>query len=271
MHSILPQKTMTEEMKNKIKDAIASETIFWGMVTRIGRMPDKTAYMEVPISEFGLVGTITMDEVDAEIERRSLVPLLGHNIPFLIIRIDEESGKVFCSRKQAQMKIKANMASDLANKTVLTGEVVRTAPYGVYVEVGGISGLLKNSDYINIAIPVSDFLSEGDSVKVVCKALSPNGKIQWEPAVKPKVENINYDVEEDTCVTGKVINLRPFESGGVGVFVRIGKGLDALCLLPPDMELNPGDQVSLKIVSVSSSDNSSTPPRVKGKLLRVLS
>lgn len=253
----------------KIEEAIAAETIFWGMVTRIGHMPDKTPYMEVPISELGLVGTITMDEVDAEIERKSLVSLLGRNIPFMIIRVDGD--KVYCSRGKAQMKIKADMAADLANKTVLTGEVVRTAPYGVYIEVCGISGLLKNSDYINIAVPVSDFLSEGDTVKVVCKALSPNGKIQWEPAVKPKTENITYDVEEDTCVTGKVVNLRPFESGGVGVFVRIGKGLDALCLLPPDMEVNPDDQVSLKIVSVTPSADPSAPPRVKGKLLRIIS
>lgn len=262
-------KVMTEDKKKKIEETIQDETIFWSMVTRIGHLPDKTPYMEVPIAELNVVGTVLMDEVDAEIERKSLVSLLGRRVPFVILSIDDE-GRVLCSRKVAQMRIKAGMAQDLANQTVLTGEVVRTAPYGVYIEVNGISGLLKNNDYINIAIPVSDFMAEGDTVKVICKAISPNGKIQWAPAEKPKTENITYDVEEDTCVTGKVINMRPFENGGVGVFVRISKGLDALCLLPPDMEVNPDDQVSLKIISVTPSADQSAPPRVRGKLLRVL-
>lgn len=260
---------MTEEKKKKIEEAIQNETIFWSMVTRIGRLPDTTPYMEVPISELGVVGTILMDEVDAEIERKSLVSLLGRKVPFVVLAIGED-GSYLCSRKKAQVNIRASMAADLATQAVLTGEVVRTAPYGVYIEVNGISGLLKNADYINIAVPVSDFMAEGDTVKVVCKAISPNGKIQWGPAEKPKTENVTYDVEEDTCVTGKVINLRPFENGGVGVFVRIGKGLDALCMLPPDMEVNPDDQVSLKIISVTPSSDNSAPPRVRGKLLRVM-
>lgn len=253
----------------KIEEMVAAETILWGMVTRIGHMEDKTPYMEVPIKELDAVGTIMMGEVDAEIERKSLVSLLGRKIPFVVLGVDDK-GRILCSRRAAQVKIKADMAQDLASKTVLTGEVVRTAPYGVYVEVNGISGLLKNSDYINIAVPVSDFLHEGDQVKVICKSISVNGKIQWEPAEKPEAKAISYDVEEDTCVTGKVINLRPFEHGGVGVFVRIGKGLDALCMLPPDMELNPDDMVSLKILSVTPSADECTPPRVKGKLLRIL-
>lgn len=256
--------------KTKVEEAIRNKQIFWNMVSRIGHLADGTPYMEVPISELGIVGTVLMDEADAEIERKSLVNLLGRRVPVMVLSVDDGEGRVLCSRKEAQIQIKVDMANDLANQKVFEGEVVRTAPYGVYVEVNGISGLLKNGDYINIAVPVSDFFGEGDMVKVFCKGFSPNGKIQWGPAEKPKVENITYDVEEDTCVTGKVINLRPFENGGVGVFVRISKGLDALCMLPPDMEINPGDQVSLKILSVTPSNNQNEPPRVRGKLLRVL-
>ena len=256
--------------KSKMQEAISNKTIFWGMVTRLGRLEDKTPYMMVPIAEFESNGVIPMNEVDAEIERKSLVPLLGRNIPFVILSI-EEDGTIKCSRREAQLQIKASMLKDIGKNTVMRGEVVREADYGVYVEVNGVSGLLKNNDYIDAAVPVKDFLQMGKKVDVICKSINANGKIQWEPAQKPEVEAIHYDVEEDTCVMGTVINLKPFESGGVGVFVRIGQGLDALCLLPPDMELEPHDKVSLKIISVTPAKNGGAhPPRVRGKLLRVL-
>lgn len=253
----------------KVSEAISSGEIFWGMVTRIGRESDTSPYMEVTLPDLGCVGTVMAEEVDAEIERHSLVSMLGRKIPVIVLSMDD--GRILCSRKQAQVAIKVSMAQDLASHTVLSGEVIREAPYGVYVEVNGISGLLKNSDYINVAVPVSDFLKVGNKVDVMCKNISTSGKIQWEPAEKPKAEDISYDVEEDTCVVGKVINLKPFDNGGVGVFVRISRGLDALCLLPPDMEISPDDQVSVKIVSVTPDPHgAAAPPRVKGKILRVL-
>lgn len=261
-------KAMTEKMKKKLAKMAKDETVFWGDVTRIGKN-DAGPYMEVTIPEVELAGTIVMDEVDAEVERKSLLPLLGHKIPFVVLNVAEDD-RIMCSRKQAQMLTKIAMTQDLIDRTVLHGEVVRSAPYGVYIEVNGISGLLKNADYINVAIPVSDYLKEGDEIDVICKTILPSGKIQWEPAVKPEVKPIEYDVEENTCVTGKVINMKPFSTGGVGVFVRIGQGLDALCLLPNDMEVNPDDTVSLKITTVTRSANPSEPPRVRGKLLRVI-
>lgn len=249
--------------------AISKETLYWGLVTRLGKVDDGKPYMEVPVPGFeNQIGVVYADEVDAEIERKTLMPLLGRKIPFVVIGVEKESNRLVCSRRLAQNILKSQMAQKLANQDVLHGEVINAAPYGVYIEVDGISGLLKNADYINVAMPVSDFLHIGNKIDVICKSLSPAGKIQWAPAVKPKAEDIIYDVEVDTVILGTAINLKSFPTGGVGVFVRISRGLDALCLLPPNMEVEPGDSLTVKINLVEPVPGK--PPRVKGKILRVM-
>lgn len=244
-----------------------NQTINWGTVTRIGKLEDGSPYMEVPI-EKGVTGTILSAEAEGDFNRQTLHPLLGVKIPFIIL--EEKDGKIYCSRKAAQKKLREEKMEELKNRTVLHGIVVGCAPYGVYVEVDGVSGLLKNSDYLSVSIPVSDYLKKGDKVDVICKSFSPNGKIQWEPAEKPEPLELNYDVKVDTCVIGKVINMKPFATGGTGVFVRIEQGLDALCLHPSDMEIAAGDQVTLKIIAIEPASKPGMPPRVKGRLLRVL-
>lgn len=254
-------------MNEAIKEMIANRTVLWGVVTRIGKAAEDIAYMEVPVAS-GITGTIMASEADGDFNRQTLHPLLGVKIPFVVI--EEKDGKLFCSRKAAQAKLREDCKQALLNHEVLHGIVVGCAPYGVYIDVGGVSGLLKNGDYINAATPVSDYLPKGTKVDVICKDIAPNGKIQWEPVEKPEVKAVEYDVKVDTCVIGKVINMKPFATGGTGVFVRIEQGLDVLCLHPADMELAPGDTVTVKIASIDPPAGIGQPPRVKGRLLRVL-
>lgn len=254
-------------MTETIRALMENQTVNWGVVSRIGKLEDGSPYMEVPVAD-GVVGTILAGEAEGDFNRQTLHPLLGVKIPFIVL--EEKDGKVYCSRKAAQEKLREGKMEDLKNGKVLHGVVVGCAPYGVYVETDGVSGLLKNSDYLGVAIPVSDYLKKGDKVDVICKNISPNGKIQWEPAEKPAPLELDYDVKVDTCVIGKVINMKPFATGGTGVFVRIEQGLDALCLHPSDMEIEPGDQVTLKIIAIEPAFKPGMPPRVKGRLLRVL-
>lgn len=255
--------------KRKISGLIKDKIVLWGPVTRLGRTESGEDYMEVSIPDTDQVGVIMKDEADAEIERKSLVPLLGHPVPFMIIEISED-GDIVCSRKQAQEQIREEMMQDLVDQKVLHGTIDNITPYGAYISFGGLSGLLKNEDYVNAATPLDTYLKVGQTLDVVCKNLSVNGKIQLKPAEPPKVKPIKYDVEENTCVMGEVINMRPFERGGVGVFVRIGTGLDALCMLPADMEVNTGNKVAVRIQSVSPSEDPLVPPHVRAKILRVM-
>lgn len=249
-------------------EAINSETVMRGKVVRLGKRGDD-AYMEVEIPKDNSTGIIFESEADGEVERKSLMPFLGEEIPYIITGMDEESGKPVCSRKKAQDKLRIAMVQDFVGRKVMEGTVVHTEPYGVYIDVNGVSGILKNTDYIGVSFPVRNYLKVGDKIKVVCKSISQNSKIQWEPAEKPEFTPIEYDIEVDTVVIGVVTNLQPWEKGGVGVFVNIAEGLDALCLLPPDKEIHAGNKVAIKIVTVEKAAKANFPPRVRGKIVRV--
>ena len=250
-----------------VKAFIAEKKVLFSRVSRLGHLPDGTAYMEVSVGKQR--GIIRAEEADLETERYSLMPLLGRNVAFIALS-EEEDGTITCSRKQAQTILRAQRAEALINKEPMNGTVVDTAPFGVFIEVGGISGLLKNADYVNACTHAAELLPVGTKIRVACKSIQQNGKILWEAVDKPEPKPIEYDVIPDTCVTGSVTNIQPFKTGGVGVFVNLQPGIDVLCLLPANMEVNRGNRVALKIVDVEPPKEVGLPPRIRGKLLRVV-
>lgn len=255
---------MSAELKKAIEDA----SVMRGMVTRLGKR-DGRAYMEVLVPIIGGTGLIFEDEADGHMLRRSLLPFLGREIKYIVTGFDKETDKPICSRKKAQEQRLIEMTPELITQKPLRGVVISTAPYGMYVEAKDVTGLLKNTDYLGHNFPLNKEFEVGDKLEVVCKDISTKGKVQWLPAVKPEPRKIEYDIEEDTVVPCVVTNLHPFESGGTGVFVRILDGPDALCLLPPDMEINRRDRVAVKIVS--KEVNAEGQLRVRGKIVRIIS
>lgn len=267
-------KNLNKDME-RLNAVISDETIFSAEVCRLGHTESGADYMMVTVPATaglsgGYTGIIHADEADGEIERQTLVPLMGRVVPFTIIGIDTDKGQVICSRRKAQEIIKLKMFQDLIDRKVFEGRIINFTRYGAYVEVNGISGLLKNSDFSTDHSEVSERYAVGDAVTVRCKEIGQTGKISWETLEKfTRSEPLEYDFEVDTVVLGTVVNIRVFERG-VGVFVRIGKGLDALCPMPQDREVELETRVSVKISSIEPGATPTAAPRVRGKIVRIL-
>lgn len=255
--------------------AIKNQEIFHAQVSRLGMTEEDKPYMIVRIpAENGLKGgysgIIYASEADAELERQTLVPMMGRVIPFVVTDIDMEKDRVVCSRKLAQEKLKAEMMPDFMAKKVYEGTIINIVNYGAYVEVNGVSGLLKTGDFSVDRSEIAGVHKIGDKINVIFKELTPGGRINWEAETKyHRPDPIEYDFEANTVVLGTVVNIQNFNSG-TGVFVRIADGLDALCTVPQDREVEIGTQVSIKISVIDPPQVEGAPPRVRGKIVRVL-
>ena len=253
-----------------------NETICWGEVTRLAREEDGQGYMVTmmpAMSQHGISGgervVIYDSEADADSTRPHLMNLVGRRIPFVVTAAEADSDRLIGSRKKAQTALKAVMVQDLANGRIYEGTVTGFSRFGAYIEVNGVTGHLRNSDFSSDHSDVREYLSVGDSIEVKCKELSQEGYIYWEVMSKVhRTKPIEHDFEPDTVVLGRVVRINNFERG-VGVFVNLKTGIDALCSLPREIEVEEGALVAVKIESVTPGRRPTDTPRIRGRIARV--
>jgi len=155
---------------------------------------------------------------------------IGKNIKALIVKVDKEKGSVVVSRKELIEREKAETQEIvdklLENKAVVVGTVKKITSYGMFVDVGGMDGLVHYSQ-ISHKGPVnpSKYYKEGDEVNVVAidydkkkRHLSLSIK---EASIDPW-KNIDNTLRAGDTVSVTVSNIEPY-----GAFVDLGEDLEA--------------------------------------------
>lgn len=266
---------MKKNTVGKLNALMTNATILWGDITKLGRK-DGEDYMQGVIPKTaGLdepaMFTILDHEADTDESHGSLVRFLGRAVPFTVLEVAAD-GTVYASRKAAQEQLKASMLQDLNDGVQFSGTVVGMVPYGAYVEVNGVAGLLRNNDATADHSELSEYYKVGDAIQVVCRDVTPAGRINWKtPNKLQRKAPVELEFEEDMVVSGVVTAITPFKnSAGVGVFVRVAKGVDALCSMP-EFEVFPAQKVAVKVIRITpDAKNPNGAPKVRGKIVRSL-
>jgi small subunit ribosomal protein S1 len=243
------------------EQAMNQNTVLKGLVKVV--QPSKELDTDVLILDLdGVKGIIVRDEVDLEVKWKSLVGFLGREVSFVVKEIDKDNGVVICSRKDAQEILKGVIIDRLTEGEVFNAQVINILKYGAYVEIEGVTGLLKNIDFADDYTTIKEVLKVGDSVNVKLKKVSTNNRLIFEAVEKHKNPTImEFSMfERDQVVLGVVRNVKPW-----GVYVCIAPGIDALCPVPGTGEIEEGMKVSFRITQVRTEDN-----RVRGKIVRIL-
>jgi small subunit ribosomal protein S1 len=155
---------------------------------------------------------------------------IGKKVKALIVKVDKDKGSVVVSRKELIERDKAKteeiVNTLLENKDPVVGTIKKITSYGMFVDVGGIDGLVHYSQ-ISHKGPVNPakYFNEGDEVNVV--ALDYDKKKRH---LSLSVKDANPDPWSDIdsilgvgdTVTATVSNIEPY-----GVFVDLGEDLEA--------------------------------------------
>ncbi len=193
----------------------------------------------------------------------SKIDPIGKKVKALIVKVDKEKGSVVISRKELieRDKAKAQEIVDalLESKEPVIGIVKKITSYGMFVDVGGIDGLVHYSQ-ISHKGPVNPakYFTEGDEVNVVALDYDKKKRhlsLSIKDASQDPWENINDILGIGDTVTATVSNIEPY-----GVFVDLGEDLEAFLHVSevswdknvkhPKDYLSVGEDINVEIIEI---------------------
>jgi len=162
-----------------------------------------------------------------------LEQFVGEKLPCQIIELDRRNGRIILSRRA---HIEAERARDREEtlKTLEVGQevggtVTSIQPYGAFVDIGGVDGLLHVSDmsYSRINNP-REVVTEGDAVNVRVLKIDtsedpPRISLGLKQTMADPFQTTSKEIEEGGTVSGRVTKIVDF-----GAFVEIAPGVEGL-------------------------------------------
>ncbi|XP_061370464.1 small ribosomal subunit protein bS1c-like [Gastrolobium bilobum] len=110
----------------------------------------------------GLKGFVPFSQISAT--KSNGEELLEKEIPLKFVEVDEEQSRLILSHRKAV----ADSQGQLGIGSVVTGTVQSLKPYGAFIDIGGISGLLHVSQISHDRITdIATVLQPGDTLKVM--------------------------------------------------------------------------------------------------------
>jgi small subunit ribosomal protein S1 len=183
----------------------------------------------VVVDVYGLRGFVPASQL--RVKGTTPEELIGMEIPMKILETDTKRNKLILSQRLAVQEEKAAQREKILNTLeagqIVSGEVVRIADFGAFIDLGGLDGLLPISEisWERVSHP-SDVLKVGQIVTTkVLKVDQEKGHIslslkQMQPDPWQEIED---KFEEGQVITGTVRKIQSF-----GAFVQIYPGVDAL-------------------------------------------
>ena len=162
---------------------------------------------------------------------KNLESLRGQELDFKVISMDRRRNNVVLSRKAVLekefAKKKAETLTMLREGAVLDGVVKNITDYGVFIDLGGIDGLLHITDisWGRVNHP-SEYFAVGDEVKVVILKFDPSTE-RVSLGYKQRSEDpwtlVDKKYPLGSRVQGKVVSLVDY-----GAFVELEEGVEGL-------------------------------------------
>jgi small subunit ribosomal protein S1 len=155
---------------------------------------------------------------------------IGKKVKAIIVKVDKENSSVVISRKELIEREKQRVqeiVDKIANATEpVTGVVKKITSYGMFVDVGGIDGLVHYSQ-ISHKGPVNPakYYKEGDEVKVKMIDFDKKKRhlsLSIKDALPNPWDNIDNIIEVGDTIKVTVSNIEPY-----GAFVDLGEDLEA--------------------------------------------
>jgi len=195
---------------------------------------------------------------------RNLETLIDHTYPFKILKYNKKRRNVVLSRRalleKEREEMKSETLSNLEDSKVVEGIVKNITDYGVFVDLGGIDGLLHITDmsWGRVGHP-SELFQIGDKIKVMVLSFDRENErvsLGLKQLVADPWTNAEQKYPVDTHVKGRVVSLTDY-----GAFVEIEEGVEGLIhvsemswtkkIRHPSKILNVGDEVAAIVLSIN--------------------
>ncbi|MEN6318731.1 MAG: 30S ribosomal protein S1 [Syntrophaceae bacterium] len=214
--------------------------------------------------DIGILAFLPGSQVDIR-PVRDLDKYVGQTLMFNVLKYDRKRNNVVLSRRsileQERIAVKRETLEGIEEGKIMEGVIKNITDYGLFIDLGGIDGLLHVTDisWGRITRPADNF-SKGDKIKV--KVLSFDREkervsLGLKQLTNNPWENITEKYPIGSVVEGKVVNLTDY-----GVFVELESGVEGLVHITemfwtreikhPSKVLSIGETVKVMVLDVNS-------------------
>ncbi len=195
---------------------------------------------------------------------KDLDKFVGQTLDFHILKYDRKRNNVVLSRRSivaAEREAeKKETLSNIKEGSVIEGIIKNITDYGIFVDLGGIDGLLHVTDisWGRIAKPAENF-HKGDKITVKVLSFDPEKEkvsLGLKQLTGNPWEQITEKYPVGALVSGKVVNLTDY-----GVFVELEPGVEGLVHISemywtreikhPSKVLSVGETINVVVLEVN--------------------
>ena len=196
---------------------------------------------------------------------KDIAPLLNKPQPMMILKMDKIRGNIVVSRRalleESREADRSKLLSDINEGDKLKGSVKNITDYGVFVDLGGLDGLLHVTDlsWERVNHP-SEMFSIGQEIEVVVTKYDKESK-RISLGLKQLTEDPWNNVESVYQV-GKKIKSKISSIADYGAFVELQKGVEGLIHISemswvnknvnPNSIVKVGDEVEIIILEIDN-------------------
>ena len=240
------EKILQSYEKNEILQGICTRRIKGGIVVDL----------------MGIDAFLPGSQIDVK-PIRDFDALIGKEMDFRIVKVNELRKNIVVSHRvlieEGMKEQRAQILENLEKGQILEGSVKNITDFGVFIDLGGVDGLLHINDLswgrvnhpseiVNlddkINVQILDFNEAKDRISLGLKQLQPH---PW--------DNLKEKYKEGDVVKGKVVNISDY-----GSFVELEKGVEGLIHISemswtqhikhPSQILSLGEIVEAKILNI---------------------
>jgi len=198
---------------------------------------------------------------------RDFDALIGRTMEFKIVKVNEARKNIVVSHRvlieEGMKEQRQQILENLEKGQILEGNVKNITDFGVFIDLGGVDGLLHINDLSwgrvghpsevvsldeKIKVQVLDFNEAKDRISLGLKQLKPH---PW--------DNVKDKYKEGDVIKGKVVNISDY-----GAFIELEKGVEGLIHISemswtqhikhPSKILSLGEIIEAKILNIDHEE-----------------
>ena len=213
----------------------------------------------------GAVAFLPGSQVDLK-PIKDISPLLNKPQPMVILKMDKLRGNIVVSRRalleESRKADRSKLLSDINEGDKLKGIVKNITDYGIFVDLGGLDGLIHVTDlsWERVNHPSEKF-NVGEEIEVVVtKHDKENNRISLglKQLTEDPWKNVEKEYKVGSKITSKISSVADY-----GAFVELAKGVEGLIHssemswinknVNPNSIVKTGDEVEVMILEIDNT------------------
>lgn len=228
-----------------------------GLIVRVGKIRGFVPASQLEIAARG--------RGERELTEQDLSAQTGRKLKLKIIEIDRARNRLILSERAAMREVrrdaKARLLEEIQEGDVRTGTVTSVADFGVFVDLGGLDGLIHVSElsWSKVAHP-NELVKPGDTVQVQVLGIDRN-KNRIALSMK-RLTPEPWTTIEDRYHIGQLVSGTITKLASFGAFARVDDGIEGLIHVSelsdkrvnhPKEVVKEGETYQLRVIKIDSA------------------